>query len=100
MPAVIIRRAVGHAATNASSGKPHREAKRMMLSAISTFSGGRAAEFAAPENQSVLKQPARFQISDQARNRPVHSGAIVRKFGAQAAMLVPKLATRTLRRLR
>ena len=52
---VVIRRAVGKAAFDASSRKPHCESLRIMVAPILTLRRGRSAEFASPNHQSIVK---------------------------------------------
>src|SRR5437763_27792 len=64
----------------------------MMLAAIAIFGGWRAAEFAPPNHQGVVKQPSGFQVLQQAGDRHIGGGTVGPQLGPQAAMLVPELA--------
>src|SRR5438128_709612 len=56
VPAVIVGLAVGHAASDAAAGQPHREAKGMVLAAVGAFGSRRPAKLAAPDDQRILEQ--------------------------------------------
>ena len=62
VPAELVGGAVHHAAADAAAGQPHREAEGVMLAAIVAFRGRRATEFATPNDQRVIEQPAGFQV--------------------------------------
>src|ERR1041385_4261135 len=49
----------------------------------------RAAEFAAPDHQRVLEQPASFQVRDQRVAGLVHVLALAANALGQAAVMVP-----------
>ncbi len=100
VPAEFVGRAVGHAAFDAAAGEPHGETEGMMFAAIGAFGGGRAAEFAAPDDESIFEQAAGFQIFQQAGDGLVDGRAVVRQFFAEFAVLIPKLATGAISRLR
>src|SRR5687768_10264072 len=95
VPAEFVSFAMDDAAIDAAAREPHSETKGMMPAAVGAFRRGCATEFAAPEDQRIFQQTARFQISQQTSNRFVHGRAVVRQLDAQTSMLVPKLAART-----
>ena len=53
--AEFITLAVCHSTFNSTAGKPHREAMMIVVTSIAIFGHRSAAEFATPDDQSVLK---------------------------------------------
>ena len=69
-------------AVNASSGKPHGKAIRVMVAArfLIRPAGLRhrgAAELATPDNQCAVEQPALLEILEQGRRRLVDGVAVL-----------------------
>ena len=93
---VVVGRAVARARFNAGSGQPHRIAIRVMVAAVAAFGHGRAPEFAAPDDQRVFEQPARFEIRKQSGDRLVDFERVFRVSGFQAAVLIPFVTVRDL----
>src|SRR6266511_2878585 len=74
---------------DAPAGQPDGEAARIVVAAGAVLLGVRgAAEFAAPPDQRVLEQPARFQVGQQAGDGSVHRAGVVGVF-RQVRVLVP-----------
>src|SRR3954469_6472713 len=66
----IVSLAVGETGLDASAGEPDGEAARVMVAAV-VFSGERplaihrAAKFAAPNDQRILKQAPMFEVVNE-----------------------------------
>src|SRR2546423_8183451 len=65
--AVIVGFAVGNARLDAASGHPQGETTAMMVAAMIVFGQGAlavdgASKLAAPDYESIFKQPARLEI--------------------------------------
>src|SRR5688500_17701784 len=58
-------------AFDAASGKPHGEAKIVMIAALAALGLRRTAELAAPEHQRGVEQAAAFQVLEQGGNEPI-----------------------------
>ena len=54
------------ASLDATSGHPHREPGWIVVSTISLFAHGRAAELAAPNHEGLVEHAALFQVGNQA----------------------------------
>ena len=85
--AEFVGGAVDVAAFDAAAGQPHGEAVVIVVAAVDLagiraglrqFDGGRAAEFAAPDDERVLEHAALLEILEQARRWP---GRILRRGG-------------------
>src|SRR3954464_13166425 len=82
--AEIIGFADHGAGLDPASGKPHRETTRMMIApvvglrevALAVYC---AAEFAAPDDQSILQQTAFFQVHQECGRRLIRSFALERQ---------------------
>ena len=68
MKSEIVGRAVNDARLDPAAGHPHRESLRMMVAAQAppenrvAFDHRRAAEFAAPNDQRLIQEPALFEV--------------------------------------
>ena len=74
LEAELVGGAVGHAAANATAGKPHSEAVMIVVATINLagittgfgqLNSGCAAKLAAPHHECVFKKTARFQIREK-----------------------------------
>src|SRR5439155_21899406 len=97
VPAELLGCTVNHAYFDSAAGKPHRETERVMFAAVRSFRRRGAAKFSSPDHQRFVQQTASFKVLQQTRNRLIDGSAVVRKFLAQFAVLIPKLATPPLR---
>ncbi len=80
-----------HASLDTTTGHPHREGIRMMISAVSASLNHRCAtKLAAPYDKRFIKQASLFQILDE-RGTGLFGGlAVFFQAADQAAMLVPR----------
>ncbi len=81
---------------NAAAGQPDGEAARVVVAAVvgggeRALRVGRAAEFAAPDDERVVEQAALFEVDDERGGGLVGFGALAADAGGQAAVLVPAL---------
>jgi hypothetical protein len=53
----VVRRAENRAAFYSAAGQPHREAERIMVTPVLALREGRAAKFAAPDDQCGVEDP-------------------------------------------
>ena len=65
----IVGCSEGNARPDAAPGQPHREAAAVMIAAVVvpfelSLTVDRAAEFTAPDNQRLFKQPPLFEVSN------------------------------------
>ena len=80
--------AVSDARLDPAAGEPDRETPRMVVAAV-IFGGqralaiDRAAEFSAPDDQGVVKQPALLQVGDQCRRRAGRCRGTVRRSASE-----------------
>src|SRR5262249_13879924 len=94
--AVIIGLAVGETGFDTGAGEPDGEAARMVVAAVVV--GGElalgvacAAEFAAPDNESVVQQAALFQFLDESGGGLVGIAGLNPNLAGQIVVLVPAL---------
>ena len=86
----VVGLAVGKARLHAAAGEPHGEGVRMVVAAVvAALDHRRAAEFAAPDDQGILEQPALLEILDQRGAGAVGVLAILPKILHEVAVLVP-----------
>jgi hypothetical protein len=71
------------------TGEKHREGSIVVVAAIVALSHGRAAEFAAPDDESVFEQVAVLEVLDQSGDGLVGVLAVFRQRFVEAAVLVP-----------
>src|SRR5439155_21866502 len=67
----LIGGSVNDAPFDPASRQPGREAFGIMVATSRVLRPGRPAEFARPDDQRLVEQPALFQVGDQARDRSV-----------------------------
>ena len=75
----LIGRAINHTPFHAAASQKHRECGVVMIASgfllflvvLADFSVGRASEFAAPDDQRVVEQPALLEVRDERRGRLV-----------------------------
>src|SRR5688572_5544129 len=90
----IVGRSIHGAAFEAAAGNPHREAARMVVAPIVvrreiTLAIDGPAEFAAPDDEGVVEQPALFEIFDQACRSLIGFLAPRTQLPGQSAVRVP-----------
>src|SRR5439155_19826765 len=90
----IVGRSVSHAAADAATGEPDREAARMMVSAVVVgrqlaLAVNRAPELAAPNDERVVQQAALFQITNQRGGWLIGVFALATDRLRQTEMLIP-----------
>ena len=61
----------------AATGHPDGKAPGIMVAAEALFVEGCTAEFAAPNNECVVEEAARFQVGEQARDGAIRLAAIL-----------------------
>ena len=61
--AELVGRSVCQAALDAAAGQPDAEAVVVVVAAVAPLARGRAAEFAAPEDQRVIEQTELLQVA-------------------------------------
>ena len=86
---VIIGGTVNHSALHASAGEPEGKAEGIMIAAVGALGEGRAPEFSRPQDQCLVQQTARLQVTEQAGDGLVHGAGIVFMTRLQTAMLIP-----------
>ena len=77
--AEVIGGTVGKAGLHSSTGHPHCEAVRVMITAPGFphhLSDRGATKFAAPDDKGIVKQSALFEIFDERGNRLVGGSAL------------------------
>lgn len=79
--AEIVGFAVNDTRFNTAAGHPNREAARVMVAAVICFrqcalAVDRAAEFAAPDDQSIIKHAALFEVFEQSGTALVDIAAL------------------------
>ena len=90
--AEVIRLAQGQAPLHAPARHPHAEAIRMMIPAvIASLDHGGAAEFTAPDDESVLEEAALFQVGDEGGAGLVGVSAVLLQVTDEVSVLVPGL---------
>src|SRR5262249_2704591 len=89
--AEFISRAVEVTAFDAAAGEPNSEAGMVVVATLGAFRRGRAAEFAAPEDERVFKQAGAFEIGQQRGDAAIDGGGVVAVV-VDVAMVVPGLA--------
>src|ERR1051325_1495123 len=89
--AVMVGRAVGHAAFGAATGHPHGVASRVVAAAVGAVVAGRAAELAAPDDERVLQQTALLEVGEQRGDGLVHCGTTRSEAAAQSLVMIPAL---------
>src|SRR5579862_806209 len=92
--AVVVRLADGDSALDPPARHPHGEAARMVVAAIVgaaefALAINGAAEFTAPNHQSVIQHAALLQVLYQARTRLVHALALKGNVTGKVIVLVP-----------
>src|SRR5262249_58829212 len=87
--AVVVGLAVDRAALDAPAGQPDGEAVRVVVAPVLALGHRGAAELAAPDDQSLVQQPAPLQVPEQAGDRPVDGPGVVLVAGLEVAVLVP-----------
>ena len=70
-----VGRAVDRAPFDAAAGQPVAEAVRVVIAALAALGHRHAAEFASPDHQRALEQPAPLQVFEQAGDRLVGPAA-------------------------
>src|ERR1043166_5500339 len=80
------------AALDAAAGEPDAEAVRMMIAAVAILGAGRAAKFAAPEDERRVEQAALGEVGQQARDRQVGLIATTLRASGVVAVRIPRLA--------
>ncbi len=93
VPCEIVSLAVGRAAADSASGKPHRIGAPEVIAAAG-FCGiplteGSPSELAAPHHEGVLQQSSFFQIEQQGGAGSVCVAALLFQLGEEVAVLVP-----------
>ena len=86
---VFIGRTVLDSSLDAAAGHPHRESLCVVIPSIVVLGIGRAAEFSAAENESVLEHSTLLEISQETRDRPVDLGATADHRLSKVAMMIP-----------
>src|SRR5690606_34724235 len=85
----------GLAAFDAAAGHPHGEGLRVMVAAHASsecrarFDHGRAAEFAAPDHESLIEQPALFEVFDECGGRLIRLLTLAADSAFDIAVVVP-----------
>src|SRR3954471_22688311 len=74
----LVRSADDTAGLRAAAGHPHAEAPGIVIASEAFFVEGRPSEFAAPDDERLIEQAARFQVGEQTRNRAIGLSAIFR----------------------
>jgi hypothetical protein len=85
----VVGRSVDVTAFDATTGEKHGEGSIVVVAAIAALSHGRAAEFAAPDDESVFEQVAVLEVLDESGDGLVGVLAVFRELFVQAAVLVP-----------
>ena len=60
--AQIVRGTDNLPALHAAAGHPHGEAGGIVVAAVAFFAHGSSAEFATPNHERLIQQPARLEI--------------------------------------
>ena len=81
-PVELIRSSMTIAALHPVSCQTKHITMRMMFASVGALAGGSAAEFTAPDDQSLFKQTPLFQFLNQAGNRAVRCTSILPTSGA------------------
>ena len=90
--AELVGLAERDARLDAAAGQPHREGVGVMVAAVvAALHHRRAAEFAAPDDERVVEQPALLQIRDQRGAGLVGVLAVLLEILDEVAVLVPRL---------
>src|SRR5438270_3333067 len=88
----LVALAEGDAGLHPASCKPHCESIRVVIAAvISRLHHRSAPELAAPHDESVVQQPALFQVLYQARAGFVRVEAILLDVPCQISLRIPGL---------
>ena len=86
-----VGRAVAGAAADAAAGEPDGEAVGVMVAAVFALGGGRAAEFAGPEDERAIKQAAALQVGEKGGDGLVGLVAALASVGRVVGVRVPRL---------
>lgn len=81
--------AVGDSALDAAAGKKNGEAVRVVISPFSAFGHRHSAEFAAPNDEGLLQQPATLEVFEKAGDRSIDPAAHRRMIFLDVLMRVP-----------
>ncbi len=86
----FVRFAEHESRLDSAAGQPHREGIGMMVPAIvAPLHHGCAAEFPAPDDERIFKQPPLLQILNQRHRSPVGILAVLLDVLDEVAVLVP-----------
>ena len=92
----VVRLAVVEAGFYATARHPHRETARVMVATVIVFQKNPlaiygASEFAAPDHQRIVQQPALLQILDQRRTGLIRLFAKIGNHVGQGSVMIPSL---------
>ncbi len=65
----LVRRAVGQSAFDPATGEPGSEAVVIVVAAVGSLRGGRAAELAAADDQRLVEQAALLEVLEERCDR-------------------------------
>ena len=85
----VVGGAVCSAALHSAASHPHGKSCRVVIAAIAFFAHGCAAEFATPDDEGLVQQSARLEISEQPGDGLVDCMAEGGVLGLDVGMAVP-----------
>ena len=91
----VIRGAIRHSTLDTTTGHPHREAIRVVITAIPALCHRRATKLTTPDHQSVLQHPAGLEVFEQAGNRLVDRTGVVFMTTLEVSVLIPAVMARS-----
>ena len=89
VPAEVVGGSVSESREDTGPSEAEGVAVRMMLTPISALTGGGSAEFTAPNDQRIVKQPTCLEGRQERANRLVGCGSIFAVALFEFAVLVP-----------
>src|SRR4051812_10211781 len=86
---IVIGRPVAQAAFHATTSKPQRIARRVVIAAVGVLRAGRSPEFTAPHDERVLEHIALLEIGEQSGNGLIDRLSVTRETLLQVVVLIP-----------
>ena len=71
---VVVGHTVTEAGLHGSSGQPHGEGMRVMVTTIVSLKGRRTSEFSTPHDQRLVPKPTGLDILEQRGDGAIHLG--------------------------
>ena len=91
----VIRGAIGHSTLDATTSHPHREAIRVVITAIPALCHRGTAKLTTPDHQRVIQHPTSLKVLEQASNWLVDRTRIVFMTTLEVSVLIPAVMPRS-----